>query len=142
MPAVVQAPIMPSGPSPTSHLDLLERPLLGQLATVDQRNRPQVNPVWFLWEGDRLLLSIKPDTVKLRNLRANPAVAMSILEPEDSHRYLELRGTVESFERFTTLAFVNKLAHKYTGADFTAGVDGEERYKVTVAIDSWTSAGN
>ncbi len=132
---------MPKGPVPASHLDLLESPVLGQLATVDEQNRPQVNPVWFLWDGERLLLSVKPATAKYRNLRNNPAAALSILDPHDSFRYLELRGSVVEFERYTTLAFVNQLAHKYTGADFTGGHDGEERYKITVQVDSWTAAG-
>jgi PPOX class probable F420-dependent enzyme len=132
---------MPKGPLPASHLDLLESRVLGHLATIDARGRPQVNPVWFLWDGNRLLLSIKPDTAKFRNLQANPAVSLSILDPKDSFRYLELRGTVVDMELFTTLEFVNVLAQKYTGANFTGGRDGEERYKVTVQIDSWTAAG-
>jgi hypothetical protein len=89
-----------------------------------------------------LLLSIKPDTIKFRNLQANPAVALSILDPRDSFRYLELRGTVIDFELYTTLEFVNRLAHKYTGSDFTGGRDGEERYKVTIQVDTWTAAGH
>ncbi len=133
---------MPTGPIPDSHADLLEVRLLGQLATVDSGNRPQVNPVWFLWEDGHLLLSIKPETKKYRNLRGNPAVALSVLDPGNSFRYIELRGEAIDFELFTTLAFVNRLAHKYTGADFTGGVDGEERWQVTIRIDSWTSAGS
>ncbi len=132
---------MPKGPILSSHFDLLESPVLGQLATVDNHNRPQVNPVWFLWEGERLLLSIKPETAKYRNLQKNPALAMSILDPQDSFRYLELRGIVAEFELYTTLEFVNLLARKYTGAVFIGGKDGEERYKVTVQVDSWTASG-
>ena len=133
---------MPRGPLPSTHLDLLSSRILGQLATVDSGNRPQVNPVWFLWDGDNLLLSIKPDTAKFRNLQGNPAAALSVLDPKDSFRYLELRGSVIEFELYTTLEFVNLLAHKYTGADFTGGRDGEERFKVTIQIDSWTAAGH
>lgn len=132
---------MPKGPLPATHLDLLDLPVLGHLATIDSRSRPQVNPVWFLWDGAHLLLSIKPETSKYRNLRSNPATALSVLDPEDSHRYLELRGTVIAFDLFSTLAFVNLLARKYTGADFTGGHDGEERYRITIQVDSWTASG-
>ncbi len=133
---------MPKGPLPTTHLDLLESPVLGQLATVDAQNCAQVNPVWFLWDDDRVLLSIKPETQKFRNLRGNPTAALSIVDPKDSFRYLELRGTAVDFELYTTLDFVNLLARKYTGGDFTGGRDGEERYKVTVQIQSWTAQGH
>jgi PPOX class probable F420-dependent enzyme len=132
---------MPHGPLPSSHLDLLERPVLGHLATVDRDGRPQVNPVWFLFDGRRLLLSVKGDTSKLRNMRDNHWIALSILDPENPFRYLELRGNVISFELFKTLTFVNQLSQKYTGADFSGGHAGEERYKVTVSIESWSAAG-
>ena len=133
---------MPTGQMPSTHLDLLERPVMGQLATVDSNHRPQVNPVWFLYDGQRLLLSVKPETAKFRNMRANHWVALSILDPENSFRYLELRGKVISFELYKTLTFVNQLAQKYTNADFTAGTVGEERYKITIDIETWTASGS
>jgi PPOX class probable F420-dependent enzyme len=131
---------MPIGPLPSTHLDLLERPILGHLSTVDAAGHPQVNPVWFLFDGQRLLLSVKAATGKLRNMRDNHWVALSIVDPDDPFRYVELRGRVISFELYKTLTFVNLLAQKYTGADFTGGHAGEERYKVTISIESWTAS--
>ncbi len=132
---------MPKGSVPERFHDLLLSRLLGHLATIGANGRPQVNPVWFISDGSEILLSIKPDTAKYRNLRANPAVAMSVLDPEKPFRYLEMRGEVVEFELFETISWVNQLAQKYTGADFTSGVDGEQRYKVRVRVDSWTGQG-
>ncbi len=132
---------MPKGSVPERFHDLLQSRLLGHLATIGPNGRPQVNPVWFISDGSEILLSIKPDTAKYRNLRANPAVAMSVLDPEKPFRYLEMRGEVVEFELFETISWVNQLAQKYTGADFTSGVDGEQRYKVRVRVDSWTGQG-
>jgi hypothetical protein len=97
-----------------------------------------LNQVWFLSDGRSVYLSVKPETVKYRNLRANPAVAMSVEDPARPDRCVEVRGEVVGFELFETLTWVNQLARKYTGADFTGGVDGEPRYKVTIRIDAWT----
>ena len=132
---------MPKGSVPERFRDLLESRVLGHLATLGVDNRPQVNPVWFISDGSEILLSIKPDTVKYRNLRQNPAVAMSILDPANDFRYVEMRGAVVAFELYENLDWVNQLAQKYTDADFTGGVDGEQRYKVTVRVDSWTGQG-
>ena len=132
---------MPKGVVPERFHDLLQSKVLGHLATIGENGRPQVNPVWFISDGSEILLSIKPETAKYGNLRANPAVAMSILDPANHFRYVELRGEVVEFELFKTLSWVNQLAQKYTGADFTGGVDGEQRYKVTVWVDSWTGQG-
>ena len=131
---------MPRGPLPSTHFDLLERPIMGQLATVDTQARPQINPVWFLYNGKHLLISVKGDTQKLRNMRQNRWVALAVIDPDEPFRYLELRGRVVMFELFTTLAFVNQLSQKYTGEDFTGGHAGEERYRITIAIESWSSA--
>ena len=51
---------------------------------------------------------------------------------------LELRGEVVDFTLFTDLTFVNRLARKYTGADFRSGIAGEERYRITIRVDTWT----
>jgi PPOX class probable F420-dependent enzyme len=130
---------MPNGPVPDRYHDILTSSALGHLATIGQNGRPQVNPVWFISDGEHIYLSIKPDTVKYQNLRANPNVAMSISDPTRPDRYLELRGAVIDFELFDNLSWVNQLSYKYTGADFTAGSDGEHRYKVKIRVDSWTA---
>jgi PPOX class probable F420-dependent enzyme len=132
---------MPKGDVPEQYLDMLASRALGQLATIGPDGRPQVNPVWFISDGRHVYLSVRPETAKYRNLRANPVVAMSISDLARPDRYVEIRGEVVAFELFETLAWVNQLARKYTGADFTGGVDGEPRYKVTIRVDAWTGQG-
>ena len=127
---------MPKAPVPERYRDILESRALGHLATIDPNGRPNVNPVWFLWDGEHVLLSIKPDTAKYRSLRADSNVALSVSDPSRPDLYVELRGTVVDFELFDNLSWVNQLSRKYTGSDFTGGVAGEHRYKVTVRIDS------
>jgi len=129
---------MPKGPIPEQFNTLLASAVPGHLATIGADGNPQVNPVWFLWHGGQLLLSVKAETVKYRNLRRNPALAMSIVDPDDAHRYLELRGKVIGFTLYLTLDFVDLLARKYTGEAMDPAQNGQERYKLTVAIESWT----
>lgn len=109
---------------------------LGDL--TESSGRCVANPVWFIWDGTHVLLSVKAETSKYRNMRDNPNVAMSFLDLMRSERYVEIRGAVIELELFDNLTWVNELARKYTGSDFTQGADGQHRYKVTVRIDSWT----
>ncbi|HEX5499721.1 MAG TPA: PPOX class F420-dependent oxidoreductase [Thermomicrobiales bacterium] len=132
---------MPQGIVPERYHDILASKALGHLATIGADGRPQVNPVWFIADDGHVYLSVKADTVKYRNLRANPRVAMSISDPNDPGRYVEIRGDVVDLELFDTLDWVNELARKYTGAVFTGGADGEHRYKVVIRIDAWTGQG-
>lgn len=132
---------MPKGAVPERYRDILASTALGHLATIGSGGRPQVNPVWFLSDGEFVYLSVKPETVKYRNLRGNPVVAMSVVDLARPDRYVEVRGEVVAFELFETLTWVNQLARKYTGASFTGGVGGEPRYKVTIRVDAWTGQG-
>jgi PPOX class probable F420-dependent enzyme len=132
---------VPKGNVPQRYHDILQSTAVGHLATIGPDGRPQVNPVWFIWDGSRVLLSVKSDTQKLRNVQANPAVAMSVTDLASSGRYVEVRGEVVELELFDTVAWANQLSRKYTGHDFTAGRDGEHRYKVTIRVDAWTAQG-
>lgn len=132
---------MPKGAVPNRYRDILESTTLGHLATIDTDGRPQVNPVWFLWDGAQVLLSVKAETGKYRNMRGDPNVAMSFSDLTRPARYLEIRGPVVELELFDNLSWVNQLARKYVGADFAQGFDGEHRYKVTIRVDSWTAQG-
>ncbi|HEU0236294.1 MAG TPA: pyridoxamine 5'-phosphate oxidase family protein, partial [Candidatus Limnocylindrales bacterium] len=40
-------------------------------------------PVWFSWDGERLVVASKPDAIKVRNVRANPQVMVALGEAED-----------------------------------------------------------
>ncbi len=129
---------MPLSPIPDSYGDLLESTNLGHLATIDREGKPQVNPVWFIWNGTNLLIGVKAETVKYRNLRRNPHLALSIADPAHPGHYLELRGQVVDFELYLDLTFVNQLSRKYTGRDMDPAQNGQERYKLTVDIREWT----
>jgi PPOX class probable F420-dependent enzyme len=52
--------------------------LIGWLVTVNGRGAPQPSPIWFLWDEGSILLYSQPETAKLRNVAANPRVAMHL----------------------------------------------------------------
>ncbi|AEA22572.1 PPOX class F420-dependent oxidoreductase [Pseudonocardia benzenivorans] len=99
---------------PTEFADLLERPLLGHLATARRDGAPQVNPMWFLWDGTHLLFTHTSRRAKFRNVAAEPRVAMSVVDPDNPSRYLEVRGTVERVDEDPTGAFYVTLAQRYS----------------------------
>jgi PPOX class probable F420-dependent enzyme len=48
------------------------------LTTVRADGQPQSSPVWFLWDGETLLIFSQPDAQKVRNLAGNPRVAVHL----------------------------------------------------------------
>jgi PPOX class probable F420-dependent enzyme len=79
---------------PASHRDLLDGQF-ATLATVGPDGRPQLSEVWFLAEDDTLALSLNTARQKTRNLMANPAVNLFLLDLVLPYRYLEIRGDAQ-----------------------------------------------
>lgn len=102
-------------PVPDSHRDLLEQPLIAHLATIRPDGGPQTNPVWFEWDGEHVKLSQTRARQKARNMEQHPRVALSITDPEDPYRYLEVRGEVVRIDDDPDRSFIDHLAERYMG---------------------------
>jgi PPOX class probable F420-dependent enzyme len=98
---------------PDSHKDLLERPLYCHLATVSAAGRPQANPMWFIWDGHSLRFTHTNTRRKYRQLQQNPHLAISIVDPDNPARYLEVRATVDSIDDDFTGSLYVELSQRY-----------------------------
>lgn len=98
---------------PPSHKDLLDSKALAHVATIGPDGAPQNNPVWFDWDGTHVLFSQTTGRQKYRNVKADPHVALSIVDPENAYRYLEIRGTVVEIVDDENNAFIDSMAQKY-----------------------------
>lgn len=123
---------------PESHLDLLERPLFAHLATVRADGGPQVNPMWFLYDGERnrILLTHTRTRHNFRYIGEEPRVALSIIDPQDGYRYLQVRGEVEKVEDDPTGHFYQVLQQRYRGFS-TEVADRDVRVILTVRPTAW-----
>lgn len=126
---------------PPTHADLIKQPLIGHLATVRPDGSVQSNPVWFEWDGERLRISQIRSAQKLRNLEAHPHAALSILDPEDPYRHVEMRLTVESIEDDPECTFVDSLAQRYLSRAHNPTHLGDQRVVVTFVATGFSSAG-
>jgi hypothetical protein len=127
---------------PDSHKDILEKPAFASVATIGPAGEPQNNPVWFGWDGLRIRFSQTTTRQKLRNTRADPRVSLSILDPDDPYRYLEVRGDVVNVEDDPDLSFINSMASKYLGLDrYPWHQAGDERVVLVVKPTHTTTMG-
>ena len=100
---------------PAGYDDLLERPLYGHLATTRPDGSVQVSPMWFDWDGELVRFAHTTKRQKYRNVQRNPRVAMSISDPDNPYRYLEVRGDVERIEPDPAANFFRRIANRYSG---------------------------
>jgi PPOX class probable F420-dependent enzyme len=117
---------------PDGYEHLLDLPLYGHLATVRPDGTPQVNPMWFAWDGELLRFTHTTKRQKYRNIAAQPAVAMSISDPDNPYRYLEVRGVVEEIVPDPTGAFYLHLNDRYSGPLTEPPADAQDRVIVVV----------
>ena len=115
---------------PASHRDLLDADF-ATFATIGLDGRPQLSEIWFLAEGDTLATSLNTSRQKIKNLRANPAVTIFLLDLTVPFRYLEIRGDAEIIPD-DDYSFADKLGAKY-GADLREHDQaGQSRVKVVI----------
>ena len=100
-------------PIPASHLDLLSRPVHGVLTTLMPEGQPQSSLVWCDYDGEYACVNTTLERQKGRNLLTNPRATLLLVDPDDTGRYLEIRGEVELV--YTgALAHLNALTRQYT----------------------------
>lgn len=104
---------MTSLPIPSSHLDLLQRPVHGVFTTLMPDGQPQSTLVWCDYDGSCACINTTLQRQKGRNLLADPRVTLLLVDPDDTGRYLEIRGEVELVEN-GALAHLDCLTRKYT----------------------------
>jgi PPOX class probable F420-dependent enzyme len=95
---------------------LISRPVIANVATVDQEGKPQLTPVWIDIDGDDLVFNTAKGRAKQSNLAHNPSVAVSVVDPDDPYNVVIVRGTVEATEDGAD-AHIDALAKKYLDVD-------------------------
>ncbi|MCV7177711.1 PPOX class F420-dependent oxidoreductase [Mycolicibacterium sphagni] len=123
---------------PAGYEDLLTRPLYGHLATTRPDGDPQVNPMWFDWDGELLRFTHTTKRQKYRNIAANPHIAMSVVDPDVPYKYLEVRGVVEEIVPDPTGAFYLHLNDRYGGPLTEPPTDAADRVIVVVRPTSFS----
>ena len=103
---------------PAAFHDLLtDKKAFAHLATVMPDGSPQVTPVWFDLNNGRIRVNTAKGRVKARNMSEGSRVALSILDPDNPYRYLQVRGTVAKVSEAGAVAHIDSLAKKYLGKD-------------------------
>ena len=118
---------------PQQYLDLFHKKAFANLATILSDGRPQVTPVWCDFDGTFVKINSAKGRVKDRNIRRDPRVTLSIQDPDNPYRYLEVRGRVVEVTEEGADTHIDSLAKKYLGVDkYPYRREGEVRviYKI------------
>ena len=110
---------------------LLDGKNFANVATLRPDGAPQTSVVWMKREGDTVLFSSLEDRQKVRNLRHDPRVSLSVFDLANPYASVEIRGTAEILpDPAKRLPY--ELSHKYLGIDPPAEKDDRTRVIIRV----------
>ena len=119
---------------PADYASLLERPLYGHLGTIRPDGTVQVNPMWFEFDGEHVRFTHTNYRQKYRNLQHNPSMALSILDPDDPFRYLEVAGELVEVVPDPEGAFYVRLQNRYGDPSTRPPRDKADRVILVMSI--------
>jgi len=107
-------------------LDLLRAPSTCYLATTMADGSPQITQVWVDTDGTDVLINTVEGHLKLRNVRRDPRVALTVSDPAKPTAYVQIGGTVTEITTEGAREHIDELSQKYLGKPYpTFGAGGE-----------------
>ncbi|MFZ2240790.1 MAG: pyridoxamine 5'-phosphate oxidase family protein [Gordonia amarae] len=119
---------------PDEYRDLLERPLIGILATVSPDGRPSLQPMRFTWDGAHIRMSQTIPRRKFVPLQANPNYSFIITDSDNPVRVLEITGWLVTVGGDPEGDFYRELGRRYGNADEPVPADVDDR--VVLILDA------
>jgi PPOX class probable F420-dependent enzyme len=111
---------------PSQYLDLFQKKAFATLATLMPDGSPQVTPVWVDFDGEHVLVNSARGRQKDKNMKRDAKVALTIIDPDNPYRYLEVRGKVADVTENGADEHIDKMAKKYLGKDKYPGRRADE----------------
>jgi PPOX class probable F420-dependent enzyme len=99
-----------------------------QLATICADGSPTSTPVWVDVDAGHVIVNTAVGRLKERNVRRDPRVALSFVDPDNPYTWIEIRGRVaELVEGQEAHDSIDALARKYLGREYQTAAPGERR---------------
>lgn len=88
------------------------------ISTLNPDGAPQLTEVWVDTDGKNILINTVEGHQKLKNIRRDPRVAVSVLDRDDPSTYYSIAGTVISIDEEGAAEHIERLSRKYTGGPY------------------------
>jgi PPOX class probable F420-dependent enzyme len=117
-------------------LDLLRRPSPCFITTLMPDGSPQMTETWVDTDGEHIVVNTVEGFLKVRNVRRDPRVAVSVADPENFSRYFAVRGSVVEMTTDGAVDHIEALAQRYLGQSYPwYGGRDQVRIKLLIAAE-------
>ena len=128
---------MPKPPLPRELDEFLSQPNPAVIATLLPDGSPHTTATWYVWDNGRVLVNMDESRTRLRYLRGDPRVSITVLGRDEWYRHVTLRGAAASIEPDSELDDIDRLARHYTGNAYPNRESG--RVSAWIDVASWHS---
>lgn len=97
---------------------VIDRPNFAHLATLMSDGSPQSVPVWIGREEEHLIICTGEGSLKAKNTRRDPRVALSVVDFHNPYEEVQIRGRVVGRRPDSDFKYMDLISHKYTGNPF------------------------
>ena len=126
---------MSKPPLPPEAQALLRKPNPCVMATLRSDGTPVSTPTWYLWEDGRVLINMDEGRVRLRHLRRDPRVTLTVLDSDNWYTHVTLIGRVAEMRDDEDLADIDRLSRHYGGDAYPNRERG--RVSAWVEVERW-----
>jgi PPOX class probable F420-dependent enzyme len=126
---------MPTPPLPAEADELLRRPNYAVIATLREDGSPHTAATWYDWDGERILVNMTASRARLRHLRRDPRVSLTVIDGDSWNRHLTVFGRAVEIVADQDLADIDRLAQRYAGRPH--GDRSRDSVSAWIELDSW-----
>jgi PPOX class probable F420-dependent enzyme len=127
---------VPTLPFPDHVRALLTRPNPAVVATLRSDGHPVSVATWYLLEDDdRVLVNMDHTRTRLRHLRRDPRVSLTVLDAEGWYTHVSLVGTVVEMKDDDGLVDIDRLSNHYRKRDYPNRTS--PRVSAWIEVDRW-----
>ena len=121
---------MPELPLPRELDTLLRKANPAVIATLRRDGSPHTAATWYDWDGELLLVNMAATRLRLKNMRRDPRVSLTVLDANSWYRQLTLFGRVVEIRADSQFEDIDRLCLRYTRRQF----DNRLRARISALI--------
>jgi PPOX class probable F420-dependent enzyme len=129
-----------SKPLPEGAVAMLRKPNPSVITTLRRDGQPVSAATWYLWADGRVLVNMDEGRVRLQHMRADPRVALDVLDEGSWYNHVSIIGHVDEIYEDADMSDIDRIARHYTGGPYSERDRG--RYSALIAIDGWHGWGS
>ena len=127
---------MPELPFPDQVRTLLSKPNPAVVTTMRSDGHPVSVETWYLLESDdRVLVNMDHTRVRLKHLRADPRITLTVLDEANWYTHVSLIGRVEELQDDDGLSDIDRLSRHYGGNPYPNRES--PRVSAWITVDRW-----